>query len=295
MVKYIKITNDRGDVFEFGHHYRLISDLDTSGLDAVVNTSETTGDGSLYRSTKLEERNFEIEFRIDKINDDAIWLQQQRNKMFKVINPLHNPMRIDFTTDSGDKYFMTAQALSTPVLPKGLENNNKAFQKGLIQFLATDPYIYDVAEQNVDIALWMPLFSFPLEIPDEGIEIGQRSKSLIVNVENKGHVETGMMIRFSAVATVKNPKLINLNNYEELKLNVTMQGGDIIEVSTYRGKRSITLIRNVERTNIFNVLDLASKFIQLDVGDNLIRYDAEDDTIDNLVVNMSFRQRWVGV
>lgn len=167
--------------------------------------------------------------------------------------------------------------------------------KGLLQFTCSDINIYASESSTVEIATWVGAFEFPLEIPEEGIEMGYRSKSLVANAYNGGDNATGMIIKFRSSATVLNPSLINVNTYELLKLNFEMQGGDLIEVSTYTGKKTVTLIRNNVRSSIFNSVDyLVSDFLQLEPGDNLFRYDA-DDGIDNLEVWMEFTELAIGV
>lgn len=104
-----------------------------------------------------------------------------------------------------------------------------------------------------------------------------------------------MSIRFLALSEVVNPKLLNVNTYEAFNLNYTMLPGDVIEVSTYKGKRSIFLIRNNEKSNIFNALDFdTSKFLQLEPGDNLLRYDASSG-LDFLEVSVEFTPKRIGV
>ncbi|WP_328010099.1 phage distal tail protein [Lysinibacillus xylanilyticus] len=135
---------------------------------------------------------------------------------------------------------------------------------------------------------------FPLEVFEEGIEISYRSPSLIVNVENKGSDDTGMIIRFIAASQVVNPKLLNVNTNEELKLNFTMLPGDLIEISTFSGKRTATLKRNNVKINIFGKIDLSSTFLQLRVGDNLFRYDV-DKGLDYLECSILHRNTLIGV
>lgn len=290
----MSITNSRGDSITFGRHFKLYEDFNLSGLSATVNYSESTADGSSYQNTKLENRDFDIPFFILKEIVDSWWIEQKRSEAYRVFNPKLNPFRIDFTTKSGEEYYLNANLEGVPSFPTGFENDNKDWQKGLLQFICTDPYIYDAASQKVDIALWVGAFEFPLEIVEDGIEMGYRSPSLIVNAKNDGQESTGMIIRFVALSTVVNPKLLNVNTYEELKLNTTMLPGDVIEVSTYRGKRGATLIRSNTKSNVFSIVDLSSTFLQLEVGDNLFRYDA-DSGIDYLEVSMTFTPRRIGV
>lgn len=295
MIKTLKATNVSGDSFEFSRHFRLTSDLDTSGLDAVVNISDNNSDGASYQNTKLGIRDFDVAFRINKNNQGEYWLSEQRKKLFKIFNPKLNPIRLDFTTSNEEKFYIIANLLAAPILPVDQRNSNMAFQKGLLQFLATDPYIYTSEAKSIDIASWIASFEFPLELTADGIEMGYKSKSLFANINNEGQEKTGMLIKFKASSVVVNPKLINVNTHEELSLDFTMQNGDVIEVNTLRGKRSIMLKRNNATTNIFNSYNFdTSTFLQLELGDNLFRYDA-DEGITNLEVSIDYTPRMIGV
>lgn len=290
----MKITNNNGDSIEFGRHFKLIEGFDLSNLGADNIYSESTRDGANYQRTVLDTRDFDLSFFIYNNQRKKWWVEERRRELFRVLNPKYNPMRLDFTTKSGKSYYLTANLEGTPSLPQGFENDNVVWQKGLLQFSCNDPFIYSASSSVVDIAGWVGAFEFPLEIVEDGIEMGYRSPSLIANVFNDGGSESGMVIRFRALASVTNPSLINVNTYETFKLNFEMQGGDIIEVSTYTGKKTVTLYRNDVPTNIFNSVDLMSTFLQLSPGDNIFRYDA-DNGLDNLDVSVEFTNRFVGV
>lgn len=294
ITKELKITNSNGDSIEFGRHFRLIEGLDLSNLGAENSYSESTRDGANYQRTVLGTRNFDVSFFIYNNNREKWWVEERRRELFRVFNPKHNPMRIEITTKGNESYYLNANLEGVPNLPQGFSNDNTIWQKGLLQFTANDPFIYSADSTTIDIASWIGAFEFPLELSTDGIELGYRSKSLIANVLNDGDNDTGMIIRFKALASVINPSLINVNTYETLKLNIEMLGGDLIEVSTYAGKKTVTLTRNNAQTNMFNSVDLMSTFLQLSPGDNLFRYDA-DSGLDNLEVSMSFTNRFVGV
>lgn len=290
----LKITNRRGDSIEFGRHFKLADDFNLSGLAAEVNYASSTANGSHYQNTKLGNRDYDIPFFIDRKGNNTEWIEARRNEAYKVFNPTTNPMRIDFTTKAGQEYFLNANIEGAPTFMQGFENDNKAWLSGLLQFTSGDPYIYEKESKTVDVALWVPSFEFPLEIPEEGIEMGYRSQSLIVNVLNDGQESTGMIIRFRALGTLEKPSLLNVNSYESLKLNIEMIAGDVIEVSTYRGRRTILLTRNNVTTSVFNTLKMPFTFLQLEIGDNLFRYDA-DSGLENLEVSMNFNPRRIGV
>ena len=294
LVKSLIATNANGDSITFGRHFRLVEGFDLSNLTAEVNYSRSTRDGAGYQNTLLSTRDFDLTFFIYNNFREKMWIEERRREVFRVFNPKHNPIRLEFETKGGESYYLNANLEGAPSLPQGFVNDNPVWQKGLLQFSCNDPYIYSLSSTVVEVATWIPALQFPLVIPDEGVVFGYRTPSLIANVFNDGDSDTGMIIRFKANASVSTPQLVNVNTYEEFKLNVAMQGGDVIEVSTYVGRKSVTLIRNNVRSNIFNAVDLTSTFLQLSPGDNLFRYNAEDG-LDNLEVSMNFTNRFIGV
>ncbi|AUN23159.1 phage tail protein [Clostridium botulinum] len=168
-------------------------------------------------------------------------------------------------------------------------------QEFLVQVLCPNPYWIELEEYKTTIALWQGDFEFPLEIPPEGIEMGHRVSNLICNIANKGDVLTGMKIQFKALATVVNPSLFNINTREFIKINRSLNAGDVLEVTTEINNKRIELIKsNGTKENVFYWLDLESDFLQLDKGDNLFRYDAEKG-IDNLEVVIYHTPLYLGV
>ena len=164
----------------------------------------------------------------------------------------------------------------------------------VIDLIAPNPYWQDLTQSRSDIAIWQGAFEFPLEIPEEGIEMGYREPSLIVNVLNLGDVSCGIKIQFKALATVISPSLFNVNTREYINVNKTMEAGEVITVTTGFGDKRVQLIKNGVTTNAFNWIEPTSSFLQLDPGDNLLRYDA-DEGIDNLEVSIYFTPQYLGV
>ena len=112
--------------------------------------------------------------------------------------------------------------------------------------------------------------------PEEGIELGYREPSVIVNVYHEGDVKSGMRVEFKAIGTVVNPVLLNVNTQKYLKLiDTTMVAGDVITINTDYGSKGATLTRDGEAIDYFRHIDADSTFMQLAIGDNVFRYDAE--------------------
>lgn len=295
IVRDLTITNASGEALVFGDHLKLYEDIELSGLKADVSMAETSGDGASSQKTRLDTRDFEVPFLLHRIVDDKVWFEDKRQDIFRVCNPKKNPMRLDFKTDAEQEYYMHAELTAVPVMPRGFENSNHVWQKVLLQFDAADPYIYAKDETLVELAMWVPAFEFPLEIPEgEGIEMGYRNPTLITNVINDGQEDSGMIIKFKANAGLTNPSLVNLDTYEQLTLKMAMLAGDEVEISTYRGNKYARLIRNNVTTSVFGKIDYLSTFLQLRTGDNVFRYNA-DTGIDNLEISMRFSKKFVGV
>lgn len=169
-------------------------------------------------------------------------------------------------------------------------------QKFLVQILCPSPFWEDLYPKKEEVALWQGDFEFELEVlEDVGIEMGHRVSNLICNVCNSGDVPCGMKIQFRALATTSNPSLFNVNTREFIKINQTLETGDVLEINTEFSNKRIELIKsNGIRSNVFNWIDLDSEFLQLDVGDNIFRYDAETG-LDNLELSIYYTPLYLGV
>ena len=171
----------------------------------------------------------------------------------------------------------------------------RRMQKLIIQLFCPNPFWSDIDELKEEVALWEGAFEFPLEIPeDTGIEMGYRVSNLIMNVVNDGDVECGMTIEFLCTGTVKNPSLFNVYTREFIKVNQTFIAGDKLSITTQFANKRIELTRGGTTTNILHYMDINSTFLQLDVGDNVFRYDA-DEGIDNLEVSIYYKPQYLGV
>jgi hypothetical protein len=276
--------DNRGQTFEISVLSPFFLD-EAEGLDSMENEFYTTKnyaeDGETVSGSNVKTRNIVINGRI-RIDKDI-----NRAKMIKFFNPKH-----DFTlmyTDGEVERFIKCKVEKTPVISKS------AFPEFMISLLCPKPWWF-AREIKTDIALWVGTFEFPLEIPaDTGIQMGYREPSLIVNVNNTSDNPAPLRLEFRALGSLTNPSIINVETQELIKIEKDMVAGDIISVNTERGNEYVRLTRNGVTTNIFNSLTLESNpHLAIDVGDNLLRYDAETN-VDNLEVSLYFTPQYVGV
>jgi len=173
--------------------------------------------------------------------------------------------------------------------------SNTRIEKFQITFSCANPFWREGSgdKRVAEIALWLNDLEFPVEIPADGMELEHHSPSLIVNVNNTGDVPVGMLIVFKATGTTADPYLIDVGTQAKLLVNKAMEPGDEIRVWTGYGEKRVELMRGGVVSNIFNYLDVDSEFLQLAVGDNLLRYGA--DVEDNIEVTIYYDIAYVGV
>lgn len=227
------------------------------------------------------------------IADTEAQMTDRKTMLNRFVNPQqiielsYSKYRLKFLPDSSIKYGVT------------IVDNNEVICKFKIFGTAADPLFKDDHEEKVSAASTKALFRFPLIINKTDcnpprVMFGIREPSLIVNVFNAGAVGTGMRIVFKALGTLTGPTLINVQTQEYLKLNKTMVAGEFVEITTTIGEKKVTGNVNGEEFNYFRYRDLDSTWLQLDVGDNLFRYDA-DQGIDNLEVYIYFSNKYLEV
>lgn len=285
-MKLINTVNNKE--IDFDGENILLSERESSGIDADHSLSSGNYNGAMYMGGRLRERNMSL---IGCLNISPSRFQVEKRKLCSIINPLHLVRVIN------ESYTIEGYPVSTVKFAYNDEENITGLYKFVIDIVCPDPYWKDITKNKSEIALWKGMFHFPLLIPKQkGIIMGLKQPSLIVNVYNKGHVETGMMIEFRAKGTLSNPSLFNVNTRESIKINKSMVAGEVIKVNTNYGEKRIENILNGVTTNILNLIDLGGgdTFLQLDVGDNLLRYDA-DINPSNLEINIYFSPKYLGV
>ena len=247
--------------------------------------------GETVANTSLGTRDIKIEGWIVAENESHMTLLKRKLNSFvnpqEAVTMYYSEYKINFVPNETVKY-----SISTA-------ENNEIFCKFQIDGTAPNPLFLDDFETKFAFVETVPSFHFPLilstNLPDKGIIFGKRSASLIVNVNNKGSVSIGMRIVFKANGTVVNPSIVNVNTQEEFTINKTLVANEEVEITTIIGEKRVKgKIGNNDFTNYFMYKAVDSSWLQLDVGDNLFRYNA-DDGIENLDVFVYFYNQYLEV
>lgn len=271
---YILDSATWGEVEGTHHSYKYVNQVGVYVTGTSLGTREVEVTGWIIADTE------------EQMTNRKAMLNRFVNPQ-QIIELSYSKYKLNFLPNSSIKY-------STTVI-----ENNEVVCKFKISGMAADPLFKDDHENQVSAASTKPQFHFPLIInkttqKPPAVMFGVREPSLIVNVYNSGAVATGMRIVFKALGTLTGPSLVNVYTQEYFKINKTMYAGEMIEVITTVGEKKVIALTNGIETNYFKYRDLDSTWLQLDVGDNLFRYDA-DAGIDNLEVYIYFSNKYLEV
>lgn len=271
---YILKSVDWGSVKGTHHSYKYVNQVGESITNTSLGTRPITIEGWIVAMNEANMSSLKRSLNIF-INPQEIYTL------------FYNDYVIDFKPDETVKYSIS-QA-----------ENNEVICKFQIVGTAPNPLFSDSSESIKTFVETTPGFHFPLimskEMDSKGVVFGKRINSLLTNVVNDGAISVGMKIVFKANGSVANPSLTNANTQEEIVINKTLVAGEEVVINTNIGEKSIKgKIGNGAYINYFMYRTIDSSWLQLEVGDNLFRYNAEEG-IDNLDVFVYFHNKYLEV
>lgn len=286
--------NSRGERLELGvdsvYHCNISKDVEgISGVTSVIYSTNSTGQhGDTYVGQRIEARDIDV---VGHINTrDKAQALELRRRMLKIFNPeLSATLVYEY---GGFKRVIDCRAYGEPKILK-----KEVLYEFDLQIECLNPFWREEEETKEDIASWVAAWHFPCVIEKDNTKsmiYGYRAESVIVDCYNEGDVSTGMRIRFTALGTVSNPILLNVDTEEFIQINATMKTGDVIEINTKYGSKGAKLIRDGVETDYFRYIDVDSTFMQLAIGDNMFRYDAASG-VNSLEVSIFYSKEFLGV
>lgn len=297
MVENIILTNKvTGTVLELDVSttpYYILDSVDWGQIGCTHHSYKYVNQiGNLVTGTTLEARE-----DIEVIGWVVAKTEEQMNQRKKMLNGFVNPQW--FIELKYKNYVLDFLPNTTIKYGTSMSENNEIMCKFKISGMAPDPLFKESVERREVAATTQGMFHFPLCINAEQqkppqIVFGLRLPSLIVNVYNKGDMSTGMKIVFEAKSTVVNPSLISVKTQKYFKINKTLVAGERVIINTLNGSRKITGFLNGVESNYFKYRDLNNTWLQLNVRDNLFRYDA-DVNVDGLEVFIYFYDKYLEV
>lgn len=134
-----------------------------------------------------------------------------------------------------------------------------------------------------------------LYFPDDGIVLGEYDTIRTKAFDNEGDVAVGLKITVNALNVVTNPIIYDADGdffgigYGTAGKQITMNTGDIIEITTGKGQKSVTL----NGKNIIDKVKPGSTWLQLQPGQNQFTINSDDEDIENMYFNLTYKRRYV--
>ena len=275
--KLFKYVNDNGDIITFDYNGGYLINKPT-GIDTLtISLSQAKGinqTGATIQSTNVQPRAVTVSGRI--VGDSQ---SVKKERLLSIIRP-----------DIGGKLFaddmyLTVRATSTPTIEA--TPNFARFQ-----FSVFAPYPYWRKDDNVATVLSgiQPLFKFPWNI-SKTYAFGKLMETKFMNVYNKGQVPVPYTATFTAKGDVVNPKISNATTGKFILIKKNLVSGERLVVE-------ITYDRTYVTSNIDGdcrgALSLSSNLYELDVGDNVLKPEA-DEGLKNMEVNIDYSMEIVGI
>lgn len=291
MPEKIIYTNSKGQSVDLGNTEPFIVNR-IEGMGNPPTNIQTQKapfqDGTTYIDTTLDDR--EIEFEVMILANNQTQLFEYRKQLCEVFNPKLGQGTLTYFYDGSSKS-VKCSIDSSPIFPSGKDNRGFGYQLAYFTLMGS-PFWQDVIESKIEMAEIIPMFEFPLEIIEGGIEFGSISAGY-KTIENNGDVPAPLTIEFKG--NVVNPIIRDVLSEEFIKINTSIAEGETLIITTEFGKKKVVLRDiNGNETNKFGFMDLESTFFNLKVGDNYLAYDA-DSGVDSASVTIKYKQLYVGV
>lgn len=261
----LNVKNDKGEVLSLSSNedYTVYRVEGLAPPKITINSSvNTTQDGKVINSTRMETRNIVIYLAIE--GD----IEANRIKLYRYFPP-KKTITIYFSNGSRDVYIDGVVEL----IECDLFSNKQIAQ---ISVICPKPYFKDVEVLTTAFSDVSSLFSFPFAIEKEGIEISAITTNIRKLIVNTGDVSTGIIIElFATSGQVVNPVIYDVLNRTKIKLNVTLLQSDLIRINTNVGEKSIELIRSGVSSNAMGYMSPDSTWLHMGTGDNTFTYECE--------------------
>lgn len=304
MIHAITFTNYLGDSIklvlarpeESGFIVQSITGLGPG--KANINTTEVaTNDGSLFNSSRMPSRNIVISLKymwIDSIEN----VRQLSYKYF----PIKKKLTMLIETDNRQAEISGYVESNDPTIFSKDEGSD-------ISIVCPNPFFYSAGKDGINTTIFYgvePAFEFPFNnesLYEHLLNMGEIKNETEQVVVYNGDAEIGVTITIHAIGEASNITIYNTGTREVMRIDTDklqkftgsgMVAGDEIIISTIKGNKSITLLRNGKRTNILNCLDKHSDWFQLAKGDNVFAYTAESGST-NLQFKIENRIVYEGV
>lgn len=221
----------------------------------------------------------------EQIKDDIEQIRLNTYKYFPLKKQVHITFETDKRTCSIDGYVE--------------KNEPDIFSKeegSQVSIICPDPFFYsELPPKPIEEAT--PEFEFPVTF-DQPKSFGEMVRGEEDAFYYDGDAESGTVVTITATGSASNLTVYNTINGDSISVNTSLfegiQNGDRIILSSVRGDKYATLIRNGYQRNILSSIPKDTSWLNVSPGANVIRYTA-DTGENNLSIEVNAKTLYEGV
>jgi hypothetical protein len=288
-VRRLSYINPRNIEVVFDSSLFAISSFEGVGVPSI-NIQEQKSpyqDGAISIDQLVESRELTLNGLI-AVGKNLSLVYRYMKELSSLVNPKLGPGLLTYTNDHGSwKINCTPVG---PIFPN--TNANEGNQKFQIVFHCHDPYWQSLISEELQLQNIVSLVEFPIEFVPGGIELASYEGDA-VDAYNEGDVPTPITVRIYGPST--NPRLTKTSTGEFLRIIKTLATGDLIEIDTTPGSKSVYFTPDGgSKVNAINLLDFDSVFFKLDIGYNALQL-TDDVSSPAIMCFVYWNNRFIGV
>jgi hypothetical protein len=276
-IESISMTDAKGNIYFINKHQVESFPLIGGESANMITTESWNQHGNTPNNALMESFEGELIFIIRTTNILPEQIAQERKKITNICNPLNGTIKMTVSLNNGSVFHRDITFSSAPLFPIGLENRNRDWQKVQLLYTANNPFWYSENEILETFQGVEPLFQFPFTMsPTTPVIFGNVIPSNFAT--NEGQVDAPIVIEIKGACV--NPRIENETTGEFIGFkDLTMTTNDVLVIDTTFGQKKVEL----NGVNVFNKLDFASTFFNLQIGDNAIDFSDETGSTETTI------------
>lgn len=275
--KTFRYVNENGESITFTYNAGFLINKPV-GIDTLqVSLSQATGIdqvGATIQSANVQPRPVTVSGILV-----GEFLKNNKEKLLSVVRP-------DLTAKLyADDYYLNVRPTSTPTI-----DPTAKFAKFQFSVLAAYPYWQKDNSVRTVLSGLQYMFKFPWNISRQ-YQFAKLMETQFINVSNRGQLPVPMTVTFFARGDCLNPKITNVNTGKFMAISKSLVAGErvVVEITHER-----TYVTSSVDGDIRGALSLKSTLNRLDVGDNVLKPEAEEGG-NQLEVSIDFATEIVGI
>lgn len=264
---------------------KVLKGIEGDGMPPVTFVEDEVAfqPGTRLRTVKTGARTVSLPMAF--LASTAAELQAQLRAWLLALNADRGDGQLRYTGPDGVARVLACRYSDGMGLVKDADTRMPTWQKATVMFRAFDPYWYDAA----DVTIGFTAEDAPSFFPFFPMVLGAASVFSGLTATNDGDVDAWPVWTISGPAD--SVTLRNLTTGKVLTLDRALSSGDVVEVDTRPGEKSVTLAAT--GGNLYGDLSSGSSLWPMQRGANQVRIEMDGTTGDSAVA-LAYRRRYLG-